>query len=84
MSVYEKAVFYHFVHALGILLLAAAREIRVDHRERTSPIVVASICGNLSVFWKSLRARDFGRASARRRDTDWRPRLYCRLVGAGL
>ena len=23
MSVYEKAVFYHFVHALGILLIAA-------------------------------------------------------------
>ncbi len=23
MSVYEKAVFYHFVHALGILLVAA-------------------------------------------------------------
>jgi uncharacterized membrane protein YgdD (TMEM256/DUF423 family) len=46
MSVYEKAVFYHFVHALGILLIAAlARSavITVGGQERSSWLLFLGI-----------------------------------------
>jgi uncharacterized membrane protein YgdD (TMEM256/DUF423 family) len=43
MSVYEKAVFYHFVHALGILLVAALA--------RTGVITIA---GQMRVSWLLL------------------------------
>jgi len=43
MSVYEKAVFYHFVHALGILLIALLA--------RTNAI---SIAGQARVGWLLL------------------------------
>lgn len=43
MSVYEKAVFYHFIHALGILLVALLA--------RTSAITVA---GQARVGWLLL------------------------------
>ena len=43
MSVYEKAVFYHFVHALGILLVALLA--------RTNAI---SIAGQARVGWLLL------------------------------
>ena len=43
MSVYEKAVFYHFVHALGVLLVCAL--------VRTSAI---SIAGQARVNWLLL------------------------------
>ncbi len=43
MSVYEKAVFYHFVHALGILLVALLA--------RTNAITIA---GQARVCWLLL------------------------------
>jgi uncharacterized membrane protein YgdD (TMEM256/DUF423 family) len=46
MSVYEKAVFYHFVHALGILLLAVlarAGSITAGGQARSSWLLFAGI-----------------------------------------
>jgi uncharacterized membrane protein YgdD (TMEM256/DUF423 family) len=47
MNIYERAVFYHFVHALGILItgaLAAAGAISKPHARWTSILLLAGIC----------------------------------------
>ena len=46
MSVYEKAVFYHFVHALGILLvalLARTNAISLEGQTRVGWLLLAGI-----------------------------------------
>ena len=46
MSVYEKAVFYHFVHALGILavaLMARMHAISISGQERVAWLLLAGI-----------------------------------------
>ena len=46
MSVYEKAVFYHFIHALGILLvalLARAHAISVEGQARVGWLLLVGI-----------------------------------------
>jgi uncharacterized membrane protein YgdD (TMEM256/DUF423 family) len=55
MSVYEKAVFYHFVHALGILciaILARTSTITTSGANRTAGLLLLGIC----VFSGSLYA----------------------------
>jgi uncharacterized membrane protein YgdD (TMEM256/DUF423 family) len=47
MGIYEKAVFYHFIHALGILAtgaLAAAGAVTKAHARWTSILLLAGIC----------------------------------------
>jgi len=55
MSVYEKAVFYHFVHALGILciaILARTNAITISGANRTAGLLLLGIL----VFSGSLYA----------------------------
>lgn len=55
MSVYEKAVFYHFIHALGILLvalLARTQAISLSGQER----VCWLLCLGIVIFSGSLYA----------------------------
>jgi uncharacterized membrane protein YgdD (TMEM256/DUF423 family) len=55
MSVYEKAVFYHFVHALGILciaILARTNAITISGANRTAGLLLVGIV----VFSGSLYA----------------------------
>ena len=55
MSVYEKAVFYHFVHALGILLVASlARANAISTASETKVCSLLSI--GILVFSGSLYA----------------------------
>lgn len=55
MSVYEKAVFYHFVHALGILLVAVlARANRISVTGQTRVCILLTI--GIVVFSGSLYA----------------------------
>lgn len=55
MSVYEKAVFYHFVHALGILLVALlARTSAITPASQTKVCVLLAL--GILVFSGSLYA----------------------------
>lgn len=53
MSVYEKAVFYHFVHSLGILIVATLTTTNVLAQSSASRVQVLLLVGTL-VFSGSL------------------------------
>jgi uncharacterized membrane protein YgdD (TMEM256/DUF423 family) len=55
MGVYEKAVFYHFVHALGLLIVATLSKLGALS-ESTASIVCWLLCAGILIFCGSLYA----------------------------
>jgi uncharacterized membrane protein YgdD (TMEM256/DUF423 family) len=55
MSVYEKAVFYHFIHALGMLIVAAMRGAGLIDKSAESRVCGLLLIG-VTVFSGSLYA----------------------------
>src|ERR1700756_1515439 len=55
MGIYERAVFYHFIHALGLLIVSLMPRVRVLS-ESSAAWVCALLCAGIVLFSGSLYA----------------------------
>ena len=84
MGVYEKAVLYHFFHALGLLIVSILSRIGAITEYAGTWVCWLLSGGYSAVFGQPLCARAQRSKSLRRRHAIWRSGLSRRLVFAGI
>ena len=83
MNIYERAVLYHFIHALGILLVAALAA------SNAISLSMGRWAGIFAAGWHRILLRQFvcagafGKPDVGSSDADWGRLLHCGLGGAG-
>ncbi len=83
IGVYEKGVFYHFVHALGMLAVPLLVRAGLISAAGGHVDELAAAGGNRTVFGQPVRAGDHGRQNARCHHAVRRGFLYRGVAGAG-
>ena len=82
MDVWEKAVFYHFIHALGLLIVGGLARCGLPATECSESSLLVACRRNSDLLRKPVHPRGDRSENAWSNHTDRRCRLHRRMVDA--